>query len=76
VFDSLHRLQRPEGLALIGVADTYNNAVKEILVTSLSAKVNTITNGLFLPASVAVDSMGNLFIADTFNSVVKESLAH
>ena len=50
--------------------------MKEILVTGASAKVSTIADKLFLPTGDAVDRKGNLFIADTFNSVVKESLAH
>jgi hypothetical protein len=72
----------PNGVAIkdsghIFVADTYHNAVKEILVTGLSVKVNIVpATGLFLPTAVALDSKGNLFIADTFNNAVKETPAH
>ncbi|WP_263366467.1 Ig-like domain repeat protein [Edaphobacter bradus] len=55
------------------VADTYNNAVKEIVAGN--GQVNTIGSGFVHTFGVAVDSAGNVFVADDGNNVVKEIVA-
>jgi len=74
----------PRGTAVdrsgnIFVADTSNNAVKEIVavgggVTS-SSTVVTVGSGFSTPEGVAVDASGNVFVADYSNSAVKEIVA-
>ncbi len=74
---------QPHGVALdttgnIFVADTENNAVKEIVAGGGYATMVTLvpTTGRFsLPKGVAVDASGNVFVADTGNDAVKEILA-
>jgi DNA-binding beta-propeller fold protein YncE len=74
----------PAGVAVdrsgnVFVADTQNNAVKEIVavngVVSSSSTVNTINSGFSHPRGVAVDGSGNVFVADTQNKAVKEIVA-
>jgi sugar lactone lactonase YvrE len=74
----------PQGVAVDGsgnvyVADTYNNAVKEILAVGGSIPANptisTLGSGFNTPGGVAVDGSGNVYVADSFNSAVKEILA-
>ncbi|HEY2856865.1 MAG TPA: hypothetical protein VGJ21_00440 [Terracidiphilus sp.] len=57
------------------VADTFNNAVKEITAASGYTAVKTLGSGFNSPGGVAVDSIGNIFVADTANNAVKEILA-
>ena len=78
----------PNGVAVdasgnVFVADTNNHLVKEILavngsIPASNPTINTLaqTNGNFSsPASVAVDANGNVFVADSGNSLVKEIVA-
>jgi sugar lactone lactonase YvrE len=78
----------PNGVAVdasgnVFVADTLNNLVKEILavngsIPSSNPTINTLgqANGNFNhPTSVAVDASGNVFVADSQNSLVKEIAA-
>ena len=70
----------PSGLAVDGngnvfVADTLNNAVKEILAAGAYTTVNTLGSGFFQPQGIAVDGSGNVFVADRVNNAVKEILA-
>ena len=73
----------PRGVAVdasgdIFVADTGDNAVKEVLAAGGYATVNTLaaaTGQFNHPGSVAVDASGNVFVADTGNNAVKEILA-
>jgi sugar lactone lactonase YvrE len=78
----------PNGVAVdasgnVFVADTLNNLVKEILavdgtIPSSNPTINTLgqANGNFdHPGSVAVDASGNVFVADTLHSLVKEIVA-
>jgi sugar lactone lactonase YvrE len=60
------------------VADSRNNAVKEILAAGGYTTVNTLAaaNGNFSgPGGVAVDGSGNVFVADRENAAVKEIVA-
>ncbi len=57
------------------VADTKNNAVKEILASGGYATVKTLGSGFIAPSAVAVDGDGNIFVADTGNNAVKEILS-
>jgi sugar lactone lactonase YvrE len=57
------------------VADTKNNAVKEILATGGYATVKALGSGFSAPSAVAVDGDGNVYVADTGNNAVKEILA-
>jgi sugar lactone lactonase YvrE len=67
-----------EGVAVdrsgnVYVADTSNNAVKEMPAGCASSSCVTMLGGGFsLPFGVAVDRSGNVYVADTFNSAVKE----
>jgi sugar lactone lactonase YvrE len=70
----------PQGVAADGagnvfVADTGNNAVKEILASGGSTAVRTLGSGFSAPQGVAVDGAGNVFIADTGSDAVKELTA-
>jgi streptogramin lyase len=70
----------PGGVAVDGsenvfVADSANNAVKEIRATGGWTTVNTLGSGFNFPSSVALDGGGNVFVADTFNDAVKEIVA-
>ncbi|MGA7886700.1 MAG: hypothetical protein WCA44_13230, partial [Acidobacteriaceae bacterium] len=73
-------LDNPHGVAVDGsgnvfVADTGNNAVKEILAAGGYATVDTLASGFSRPSGLAVDRSGNVFVADTGNNAVKEILA-
>ena len=57
------------------VADTGNNAVKEIVAAGGYTIVRTLGSGFNVPISVAVDGGGNVFVADTGNNAVKEIVA-
>ena len=57
------------------VADTGNNAIKEITAASNYGTVTTLGSGFNLPEGVAVDASGNVFVADDGNGLVKEILA-
>ena len=71
----------PSGVAVdasgnVFVADTSNNAVKEIPVgCAASSCVNTLGSGFSKPTGVAVDASGDVFVADTGNALVKEMVA-
>jgi hypothetical protein len=70
----------PTGVAVDGsgnvfVADTNNNAVKEMVAASGYTTVETLGSGFNQPNGVAVDSIGDVFVADTVNNAVKEILA-
>ena len=82
-----------DSLGNLYIADTYNNAIRE--VTASSGVITTVAGTgpsytgssfggdggpatsaqLYMPYSVAVDSAGNLFIADTFNDAIREVTA-
>lgn len=61
------------------VADTSNNAVKEIeavggVIPAYPANTTIVSLGAGFsgPFGAAVDGAGNVFVADTFNNAVKE----
>jgi sugar lactone lactonase YvrE len=60
-------------------SDFQNNTVKEILAVNGTIPASPITrqlgSGLFYPSGVAVDSSGDVYVADTDHGVVKEMLA-
>jgi streptogramin lyase len=68
----------PEGVAVDGtgnvyIADTENNAVKEMPPGCASSScVTTLGGGFTNPYGVAVDGSGNVYVADTHNNAVKE----
>jgi sugar lactone lactonase YvrE len=67
----------PQGVATDGagnvfVADTGNNAVKEILASGSYSVVRTLGGDFSGPQGVAVDGVGNVYVADTGNDAVKE----
>jgi DNA-binding beta-propeller fold protein YncE len=69
----------PAGVAVdssgnVFVADTSNNAVKEILAPAYTT-VNTRGSGFSGPFGVGVDGSGNVFVADALNNAVKEILS-
>ena len=66
----------PNGVAVDGagdvfVADTNNNAVKEVLP---DGAIKTIGSGFRDPYGAAVDGAGDVFVTDTLNNAVKEVL--
>jgi sugar lactone lactonase YvrE len=63
------------GAPNVYVADTNNNAVKEILAVGGYTTVNTLGSGFSYPVGVAVDASGNVYVADAENSAVKEIVA-
>jgi sugar lactone lactonase YvrE len=78
----------PTGLTLY-IADTFNNVIREVNLTTniITTVVGTGTAGysgdggpatsarLFDPSGVALDSAGNLYIADSDNNVVRRVTA-
>ena len=89
------QLSAPSGLSVdasgnIFVADTFNNAIREINITTGTIQTVAGTLGqrgysgdnaaptsalLDTPFGVYVDSFGNLFVADTDNSAIREVVA-
>jgi hypothetical protein len=70
----------PAGVAVdssgnVYVADTNDNAVKEILAAGGYTTINTLASSFNKPNGVAVDSSGNVYVADTNDNAVKEILA-
>ena len=70
----------PSGVAVdaaddVFVADTNNNAVKEILALGGYTTVNAIGSGYGHPHGVALDASGNVYVGDYGNNAVKEVLA-
>ncbi len=63
------------GSGNVFVADTGNNAVKEILAAGGYTTVNKLGAGFSGPQGVALDGSGNVFVADTGNNAMKEILA-
>ncbi len=64
----------PSGVAVdsqgnVYVADTNNNAVREIYC---NGTVKTLNNTFNNPFGVAVDSLGNVYVADSDNNAVEE----
>jgi sugar lactone lactonase YvrE len=56
----------------IWVADSGNNAVKEVLASSGFAISQVVGSGFLNPESVASDSFGNIFVNDAGNGEIKE----
>jgi DNA-binding beta-propeller fold protein YncE len=74
----------PYGVAVDGagnvyVADSHNNAVKEIVAVGgsipASPTIRTLGSGFNYPSGVAVDGAGDVFVADSNNNAVKELVA-
>jgi sugar lactone lactonase YvrE len=61
-----------DGTGNVFVADTKNNAVKEILAAGGYTTVKTLGSGFSSPSAIAVDGDGNVFVADAGNKAVKE----
>ncbi len=75
-------LNLPSGVAVDGprdifIADTANNAVRELVASSGLIQTIAGTNGGALngPAGVFVDTSNNVYIADTKNNVIREIFA-
>jgi sugar lactone lactonase YvrE len=71
---------KPNGVAVDGsgnvfVADSGNNAVKQIVSAGGYTTVNILGSGFSSPKGVAVDGSDNVFVADYGNNAVKEILA-
>ena len=74
----------PSGVAVdasgnVYVADTGNNAVKEMLavggIIPASPTILTLGSGFNAPHGVAVDASGDVWVADTGNNALKEMVA-
>ena len=74
----------PSGVVLDGsgnvyVADSANNAVKEIMATNgvlgNYPTVRTLATGFSNPTAIALDASGDVYVADTGNNAVKEIVA-
>jgi hypothetical protein len=72
---SVPRAMAVDSAGDIFVADTYNNAVKEIVAAGGYTNVITLGSGFSTPYGVAVDGAGNVYVADTGNDAVKEIVA-
>jgi len=71
-FNRLHGVA-VDGSGNLFVADTNNNAVKEMPPGCASpACITTLGGGFFGPYGVAVDGSGNVYVADSYNNAVKE----
>ena len=57
------------------VADTGNNAVKEVLASSNYTIDRTVGSGFSSPYGVASDAYGNIYVSDTGNNAIKEIVA-
>ncbi len=71
---------QPTGVAVDGygnvfVADSGDNAVKEILAAGGYTTVRILADGFKDPSGVAVDGSGNVYVADTGNNAVKKIVA-
>lgn len=68
-----------DGNGNVYVADSGNNAVKEILAVNgsipASPTIHTLGSGFTQPFGLAVDGGGNVYVADSGNNAVKEILA-
>ena len=64
-----------DGSGNVFVADTQNNAVKEIVAAGSYTTINTLGSGFNQPNGVAVDGNGNVYVGDTGNAAVKEIVA-
>jgi sugar lactone lactonase YvrE len=67
----------PQGVAADGagnvfVADSANNAVKEIFASGGYTAVRLLGSDFNAPQGLAVDGAGNIFVADTGNNAVEE----
>ena len=71
------------------IADTYNNSIRKVSANGIIVTVagngsgtyagdgGAATNAsLYFPYSVAVDAAGNLYIADTYNNVIRQVAAN
>jgi hypothetical protein len=57
------------------VADTGNNAIKEVLASSQYTISRTVGSGFSSPRGVASDAYGNIYVADSGNNAIKEITA-
>ena len=77
-----------DGAGNLFIADTYNNSIRKADTNDIIATVAgngtagysgdggpATSANLNQPAAVAVDALGNLFIADTRNNLIREVLA-
>ncbi len=84
------RFNSPTGVAVdtsgnVYVADTYNNVIRKItsagVVSTLAGSTYGLADGsgtsakFFSPQGVAVDSVGNVYVADTGNSLIRKITA-
>jgi hypothetical protein len=86
--DSVALFNTPTGIAVdttgnVYVADTYNNVIRKISVTdsvttyagkdSSGYRNGVASNALFSgPQGICVDKNGNIYIADTYNNVIRK----
>jgi sugar lactone lactonase YvrE len=59
----------------IWVADAGNNAIKEVLASSIYSVDRTVGSGFNNPSGVTSDAFGNIYVADTGNNALKEITA-
>jgi len=57
------------------VADTGNNAIKEVLASSGYTISRVVGSGFNAPRGVASDAYGNIYVADSGNNAIKEIIA-
>jgi large repetitive protein len=57
------------------VADTSNNAVKEVLASSNYTIDRSVGSGFSKPGGVATDAFGNIYVSDSGNNAIKEIVA-
>ena len=88
VKDSITRFDNPSGIAVddsgyVYVADCFNNLIRKISpdgkVYNIAGNINHGTKdgtgssaSFYLPAGIALDSVGNMYVSDSYNNLIRK----